>query len=192
MKKLVAMTLAMLMLASCLTACGSSSSSSTTKKDALYSTIYDAETDASVMENLPSNQFLPMDVSSLLEDGSMRLEVTLEIESSRDYTLIVDFYDSEQGEEDDGEAYIFYEYCVVGSYTMDGDTITLGAPDMGQITLTVGGIYEEYGLYSFLSPVDGELEGVWTEEDVPELLDTCPGAVFTVDGSSIVTWTVSE
>ena len=162
-----------------LTSCGSKGA-----VNATYGTIYDSESSEEVMDTLPEFTMIPVDIASSLEDGSRRYEVTLDLESTGDYTLIFDYYDPSVTDEEAAD-YFRYEVAFIGTYEKEDDNVTLGAAEIGQVTYTAGSDYTS-SADSKLFSYDGSGDaGVWYSDDDESILDMFGGGIVTVEDEQV-------
>lgn len=158
-------------------------------ENATYATIYDNTMDAEILEALPENQFLLDDVRDGIAAG-LTFELTLVLENMGDYTLVAHLYNPDQSDETAAD-YLEIRVGVVGTYTKDGDVVTLGVGEFGDASYHAGSDYaEDYKTFSFAE--DGS-NGDWFYESNPKILDVVTdGTTITVSGANIASWEIAE
>ena len=188
MKKIIALMLTAVMVMA-LAACGGSKEES---YDATYMAVYDAESGADVLNALPEYQFLPADVRQDLS-GNMRLELTLIVEFGTDYTLSVHYFNPDQADTEAAD-YFDFQWGTLGTCTAEDGVITLETPEMGDATYTAGSDYTSNEGYNAFDVLDFDgTTGSWTSDEAVMILGmVADGTVFTVDGTAITGWEITE
>lgn len=181
MKKLMVLLMTVTMVLG-LTACGGGG------VDGTYSVIYDNTMDAEILEAIPENQFMKEDVREAINAG-LTYELTLILEITGDYTLVAHLYNPNQKDTAAAD-YLEIRIGYIGTYTIEGDVITIEAAEMGDASFYAGSDYAEtYKGFSFAA--DGS-NGDWYSDSTPELLDLVSGGTITVSETTITGWEVAE
>lgn len=186
MKKRVTALCLVVVLVMGLAACGGSGKG---LEDATYGTIYDSNTDAAVLEAMPENQFLLDDARKGIADGKT-FEITLLLESNGDYTLIMHLYNPAQTDTNASD-YLEIRVGLIGTYSKDGDTVTLQAAEMGDASFYAGADYAEaYKSFSFAE--DGS-NGDFYFDETPAMADLVPeGSKVMVSGTAVTGWEIGK
>lgn len=183
MKKLIALLL-VLTLAVGLVACGGAAG-----VDKTYTVSYDNTLDPTVLEAVPSYQFNAEDMAWMIASG-MSLDVELALTKDGNYTLTAKWYNVDPNAVEGDPGYMNINVVANGTYTIDGEQVTISAATTATATYEGGAYITEQSMFdSFSFAEDGKSTGTWTSEDVPEILECVPATVFTVsEDGAIVTW----
>ncbi len=205
-KKLLAAVAALTLICTAAVGLSACSGDSAATLVATYTTYYNQNN----VEDMPDYQFVKMSDIFIAYDARVNCDITLELYDDSTYELTSDHYVIENGERtpipSSTGCGMTIKTVAEGTYTQseDGTEITISAATTATYTIEC----DEYSAqmvaigFSFNDgTTPSELDGEWFETtgEVPEgmdntegVLDMIPATVFTVSGTSIVTWTTAE
>ena len=173
MKKILALAMAGMMLAT-MVACGGKSESKT------YTVSYNSNFNAAEM---PDYQFMKGNNAFIMYDARIYDDITLEL-SGDTYTLTAESYTSDgenRFKEGDGNDIAMSVKTVAsGSYTDNGDgTVTIDTPTAVDYSILSESLSNM--MTAAMSYNEDGSDGSWTLSDTPELADMVPPTIFTLD-----------
>jgi hypothetical protein len=185
MNKFVTLCAAAVLSVGMFTGCGGGSASG---EDKTYTVSYDNSMDADVLASIPEYQFVADNMNYMVAYG-LNLDVTLDLDKDGTYTLTSKYYNQDPNcvEGDPGYADIHVE--ATGTYTKDGDKVTISAAEEATAVYQGGAYIVEQGMFDPFSFNGDGTTGEWSSSDAPDVLECVPETVFTVtDDGAIVTW----
>lgn len=187
MKKILALLLAICM-GIVLAACASVDKGNAAQAKS-YTVTYDNTMDPAVYEAVPAYQFNGDNLSWMIPYG-MNLYVNLDLASEGTYTLKAGWTNQDPSSAPGDPAYIDIHVEATGTYTAEGDKVTISAASAATAVYEGGAYITEQAMFdAFSFAEDGKSTGTWTGAEVPEVLACVPATVFTVtEEGAIVTW----
>lgn len=173
MKKILALAMAGMMLAT-MVACGGKSDSKT------YTVSYNSNFNAAEM---PDYQFMKSNNAFIMYDARIYDDITLEL-SGDTYTLTAESYTSDgenrYKEGDGNDIAMSVKTVASGSYTDNGDgTVTIDTPTSVDYSILSEPLSNM--MTAAMSYNEDGSDGSWTLSDTPELADMVPPTIFTLD-----------
>ena len=156
--------------------------------DMSYTVIFDNTMDPAVLDAVPKYQFNADDLSWMIPNG-MNLYVNLALSKDFTYNLKAGWTNQDPNSAPGDPAYIDIHVEATGTYTFDGNTVTISAATSATAKYDGGAYVTEQPMFNSFSFNDDGTPGQWSSTDVPKILDCVPATVFTVsEDGAIVTW----
>lgn len=156
--------------------------------DKTYTATFENGMDEAVLDALPKYQFNANDLAMMIP-YNVSLEITLDLDADGSYKLTSHWYNPDCPNDPSSAGYLNITTEGAGSYTMDGDKVTISAAESANATFEGGSYVTEQTTFLAFSFGSNDETGSWSSADVPEILECIPATVITVtDDGAIVTW----
>lgn len=153
-----------------------------------YTVTFDNTMDPAVYEAVPSYQFNAENLAWMIPNG-MNLYVNLDLAADMTYTLKAGWTNQDPNSAPGDPAYIDIHVEATGTYTVDGDKVTISAAQTATAKYEGGAYVTEQPMFLSFSFNEDGTPGQWSSADVPKVLECVPATVFTVtEDGAIVTW----
>lgn len=193
MKKLFALLLALCMMV-CLAACGGGTEDPTggnqepANQAKSYTVTFDNTMDPAVLETVPNYQFNADDLSWMIPNG-MNLYINLDLAADGTYSMKAGWINQDVNAVAGDPGYIDIHVQATGTYTAEGDKVTISAATTATAKFEGGAYVTEQPMFNSFSFNEDGTPGTWSSTDVPKVLECVPASVFTVtEDGAIVTW----